>query len=118
MARRFMFAGQDEPILEDAGGLLNCSGTKFLHTDHLGSVVAHADCWGGRTNVNAYDEYGIPGASNAGRFQYTGQAWLSELGMYYYKARMYSPTLGRFLQTDPIGYADSPNDYARPVSAR
>ena len=24
--------------------------------------------------------------------------------MYYYKARIYSPTLGRFLQTDPIGY--------------
>ena len=26
--------------------------------------------------------------------------------MYYYKARFYSPTLGRFLQTDPIGYED------------
>ena len=25
--------------------------------------------------------------------------------MYYYKARIYSPTLGRFMQTDPIGYA-------------
>jgi len=28
-----------------------------------------------------------------GRFQYTGQIWLSELGMYHYKARIYSPTL-------------------------
>ena len=34
----------------------------------------------------------------------TGQQWLPELGMYHYKARIYSPTLGRFLQTDPIGY--------------
>ena len=33
-----------------------------------------------------------PGRGNAGRFQYTGQAWLRELGMYYYKARMYSPS--------------------------
>lgn len=62
--------------------------------------------------INRYDEYGIPQGTNAGRFQYTGQAWLPELGMYYYKARLYSPTLGRFMQTDPIGYGDGLNWYA------
>ena len=32
--------------------------------------------------------------------------------MYYYKARIYSPTLGRFLQTDSIGYGDGMNMYS------
>jgi RHS repeat-associated protein len=47
-----------------------------------------------------------------GRFGYTGQAWLPELGMWYYKARIYSPMLGRFLQVDPVGYKDQINLYA------
>jgi RHS repeat-associated protein len=64
------------------------------------------------TSINAYDEYGIPAASNVGRFGYTGQTWLTEVGMNYYKARMYSPTLGRFMQSDPIGYGDGMNMYA------
>ena len=73
---------------------MNCSGTRFLHADELGSIVAATDCSGNRTNLDTYDEYGIPGSSNWGRFQYTGQAFIPDIGMYYYKARLYSPTLG------------------------
>lgn len=59
----------------------------------------------------------MPATANLGRFQYTGQMWLSETGgppsgIYYYKARTYSPRLGRFMQTDPIGLAGGPNLYA------
>ena len=32
-------------------------------------------------------------------------------GLYYYKARMYNPRLGRFMQTDPIGYGGGMNMY-------
>ena len=62
--------------------------------------------------INKYDEYGKPQSGNVGRFQYTGQMWLNEVGVYYYKARDYQPGLGRFLQTDPIGYDAGANLYA------
>ncbi|HEV2816226.1 MAG TPA: RHS repeat-associated core domain-containing protein, partial [Allosphingosinicella sp.] len=83
----------------------------YLHPDHQGSIVAISGA-SGVSQINRYDEYGIPAATNRGRFQYTGQIWLDELGLYHYKARLYSPTLGRFLQVDPIGYDGGINLYA------
>lgn len=74
---------------------------RYLFADERGSVSAVTDSLGAVTSSNTYDEYGRPGSTNSTlAFQYTGQVWLPELGMYYYKARIYSPTLGRFMQTD------------------
>lgn len=54
-----------------------------------------------------YDAYGQSADASSGNpFRYTGRRLDPETGLYYYRARYYSPTLGRFLQTDPIGTKD------------
>ena len=111
--------GADETVTAYDG-----SGTKsWYHGDAQGSVVAASDGSGNAGVINQYGPFGEPGAAaagrNQGRIRYTGQLMLSEVAgagalvpLMSYKARIYAPDLGRFLQTDPIGTADDRNLYA------
>jgi hypothetical protein len=70
MLRRYVHAdGADVPLVWYEGS--TTTAPQYLYADHQGSIVAVANASGAVTNVNGYDEYGIPNAANAGRFQYT-----------------------------------------------
>jgi RHS repeat-associated protein len=113
LAHRYVHGNQaDEIWIQYNGTAVNAASRNFVYADHQGSVIARSDASGASVTKLSYDSFGIPGSANTGRFGYTGQMWIKELGLFHYKARMYSPILGRFLQTDPAGTADGLNLYA------
>jgi RHS repeat-associated protein len=82
-----------------------------LVPDMLGSIVGSLDSGAASLSKVGYLPYGRSGS--AGPFGFTGQRIDVEAGgLYYYRARHYSPAWGRFLQADPIGYLGGINLYA------
>lgn len=80
--------------------------------DVQGSIVASLDASSGTLTKAGYQSYGQSNVTT-GTFRYTGARIDAETnGLYDFRARMYSPTLGRFMQTDPIGYRGGINLYA------
>jgi RHS repeat-associated protein len=117
LQRRWVFdPTTGQPVVWYEGTGTASTNRRYLSTDERGSIVSVSGNTGASLGINTYDEYGIPqsGGTNLlfGRFGYTGQAWLPEVALYYYTARVYDSELGRLLQTDPAGMDDDPNLYA------
>jgi RHS repeat-associated protein len=138
LARKFIYGpGIDEPICMmtyNAAGAE--TGRYWYHFDALGSVMALSQYNSGNGDASIVERYeysafgetivcdgnGTPRASNVSDYGnptlFTGRrydpetATATQHGLYYYRARVYSPESGRFLQPDPIGYVDSMNIYA------
>jgi YD repeat-containing protein len=75
------------------------SGASSLLTDALGSTLALADSSGAVQTSYTYEPFGnttASGASSANPFQFTGRE-NDGTGLYFYRARYYSPTLQRFV---------------------
>ena len=111
LLRRYIHGpGVDEYLVMYTGtGTANKS---YFHANHQGSIVAMSDSAGTVTEQHSYDSYGNSDDLTGNPFRYTGRRLDAETGLYYYRARYYSPAIGRFLQTDPIGYGDGLNWYA------
>jgi RHS repeat-associated protein len=113
-------------------------GALIYKQDKLGNVVFLLDGSGNLLERYRYNAFGQPavtdwygnthgGASWYGnRFLFTGREYLSWIACYDYRNRMYRPSLGRFLQTDPKEFeagdmnlfrycADDPVDHTDPL---
>jgi RHS repeat-associated protein len=96
--------GVDQPICMI--DVADANATYYYHFDGLGSVIALTDSAGAVANLYEYSIFGEVSASDPNhpnRFLFTGREFDTETGLYYYRARYYNATIGRFLQTDPAG---------------
>jgi len=90
----------------------------YYLTDHLGSMVVALDSSGNLLSQQRYLPFGEVredvGTITQTDFGYTSQRSLPELGLMDYRARFYSPALGRFLQADTIAPGgDKPQTWNR-----
>jgi RHS repeat-associated protein len=91
------------------GQLINRRGggdpLRYYHHDAIGSVVGLTDSTGALTDTYSYDAFGNVRArtgTNTQPYQYLGNAYDSDSKLLDFHARAYDPSVGRFLQKDPI----------------
>jgi RHS repeat-associated protein len=113
----------DEPLAMDRSGTID-----YYEQDGLGSVTSLTATNGSVAQSYTYDSFGNQTASSGSLtnyFRYTGREFDKETNLYYYRARYYDPTSGRFLSEDPSRFNtdfdfyryvfDNPVDFGDPL---
>ncbi|MCH8622568.1 RHS repeat-associated core domain-containing protein, partial [Undibacterium sp. TS12] len=107
----YITAGIDQVLVQQSGSGSTATSLTYL-TDAIGSTIRLTNGTGDKVVDYSYDPYGNTRAdavvNNA--FQYTGRENDGN-GLYYYRARYYSPATHRFIAEDPIGLAGGINGY-------
>jgi len=99
----------DEPFVRQTAG-----GNEHYHTDALGSTLNLSDGTGTATTTYQYEAFGRTSATGASSnaFQYTGRE-NDGTGLYYHRARYYSPNFQRFISEDLVEFrGEDVNFYA------
>ncbi len=93
----------NNPLSVDEIYVRQATVNEYFHADALGSTLALSDDQGAVNTEYLYDPFGhtIVNGASSNTFQYTGRE-NDETGLYYHRARYYSPKLQRFLGEDPI----------------
>jgi RHS repeat-associated protein len=111
LARYVQGGSIDEPLSMQRAGA-----NSFFSADGLGSITSLTNAAGLIAETYSLDSFGKQTASTgslSNPFQYTGREFDSETGLYYYRARYYDLSTGRFLSEDPLKfYGGSPNFYS------
>jgi len=109
LLRKYIYGPRvDEPIC--MVDVADSNAVYYYHFDGLGSVIALSDEDGNTVQSYEYTVYGQVAAEDVNHpnpITFTGRWFDRETGLYYYRARYYNPYIGRFLQTDPVGYGYS-----------
>ena len=93
----------DEPLV-----MLRSGTTSYYQADGLGSLTSLTNPSGALASAYTYDSFGNLVASSGSivnNFRYTGREFDPETSLYYYRARYYDPTTGRFVSNDPVAFA-------------
>jgi RHS repeat-associated protein len=100
--------------LDEVFARTTASGTQTPLVDGLGSTLALTNASGNIQTEYAYDAFGnttATGAASSYPYQYAGRE-NDGTGLYYNRARYYTPGLQRFISQDPISFAGGINHYA------
>jgi RHS repeat-associated protein len=95
--------------IDELLGRADSGGTAAWYlSDRLGTIHDVISTSGTALYHAAYDSFGsVTSETGAGgdRFKYIGREYDPETGMYYYRARYYDTSTGRFIGQDPISFA-------------